>query len=141
MLLPATRPVTFLPSRQAPGRSASHQEELPNLRASPWCTWTHATALATDGTWKEPMPCGCLLETLPSSRIAHRQQPSTAVHPSYLSQLPLPCTEFRGGRCISLKREMMVLHQEKHEIRLKKARLGLRAQSSEFLILTCEGLC
>lgn len=39
-LLPATKPVTFLPSRQTSGRLASHYEELPNLRPSPRCSCT-----------------------------------------------------------------------------------------------------
>lgn len=132
-LLPATKPVTFLPSRQTSGRLASHYEELPNLRTSPRCSCT-----SLGYRWD----VGEAHTTWTSARNTSLQQRSSLTAAQHCCPSRPPFSAMSALHrvqvwCfISRKREMMVLPQEKHEIRLKKASLRLRAQSSEFLILT-----
>lgn len=91
-LLAVTTPITAIKAKLP----AHLQEELPNLRASAWHTWTHTTAMGADKTQEEPTAYECPLLTVPSSRVAHWEQTSTKV---LVSHLCLVQSSGVGERC------------------------------------------
>lgn len=125
-LLPVTRPFTAIKAKL----QAHLQEELPNLRTSAWHTWTQRTAMGTDKAQKEPRACECLLKTIPYSRASHWDVPAQRA----LSATSALHRVQRWER--HFIRGMMVLYQQKHQIRPRKTSLRFGAQSAEFLILT-----
>lgn len=115
-LLAVTTPITAIKAKLP----AHLQEELPNLRALAWRTWTHTTAMGTDKTQEEPTACECPLNTVPSSRVAHWEQTSTKVLVSHLC-----LTQSSGVGERHFMRERMDLHQQKHRIRPRKTNFRL----------------